>query len=79
VCSLLLLLFRRAFVLGSRSPFDLGVFGSLSALAFHNTVEFNWQIPANAATFFALSALALRRFEKSERPPSGLDPSSRRP
>jgi O-antigen ligase len=79
VGSLLLLLFRRAFVLGSRSPFDLGVFGSLSALAFHNTVEFNWQIPANAATFFALSALALRRFEKSERPTSGLDPSSRRP
>jgi hypothetical protein len=61
------LLFRRAFALASRSPFDLGVFGSLSALAFHNTVEFNWQIPANAATFVALSALALRRSEQSSR------------
>jgi O-antigen ligase len=64
---LLLLLFRRGFATASRSPFDLGVFGSLSALAFHNTVEFNWQIPANAATFVALSALALRRSETSDR------------
>jgi hypothetical protein len=67
VGSLLVLLFRRAFALASRHPFDLGVFGSLSALAFHNTVEFNWQIPANAATFAALSAVALRRSERSDR------------
>jgi O-antigen ligase len=59
--SLLLLLVRRAFAAASRASFELGLFGSVLALVLHNAVEFNWQIPANAATFVALAAVVLRR------------------
>jgi O-antigen ligase len=59
--SLLLLLVRRAFGAASGASFELGLFGSVLALVLHNVVEFNWQIPANAATFVALAALVLRR------------------
>jgi hypothetical protein len=34
--------------------------GSLLASAATNLVDFNWQIPANAATFAVLAGLALR-------------------
>jgi O-antigen ligase len=44
----------------SRSAFGVGLFGGLLALAVHALVDFNWQIPANAATFVALAALAFR-------------------
>jgi O-antigen ligase len=43
-----------------RSPVDAGVAASLLGLASHNLVDFNWQIQANAATFAALLALAVR-------------------
>jgi O-antigen ligase len=43
-----------------RSPLGVGLLGSLLALAFHALVDFNWQIPANAATYVALAALAFR-------------------
>jgi O-antigen ligase len=52
-----------------------GVFGGLLALSFHNLVDFNWQIPANAATFAALAGLAMqeprlrsRRLDSAEQP-----------
>ena len=35
-------------------------FCALLVLALHNLVDFNWQIPANAATWIALGALALK-------------------
>jgi O-antigen ligase len=38
---------------------EIGLFGALLMLALHNLVDFNWQIPANAATWVALAALAL--------------------
>jgi hypothetical protein len=44
----------------SRSAFGVGLFGALLALAVHALVDFNWQIPANAATYVALAALAFR-------------------
>jgi O-antigen ligase len=58
---LLWMLFRRAVRAARLGPLDAGRLASLLALAVHNLVEFNWQIPANAATFVALAALAARR------------------
>ncbi|HEY5906662.1 MAG TPA: O-antigen ligase family protein [Vicinamibacteria bacterium] len=49
-------LFARA----RRSPVDAGVLAAVLGLACHNLVDFNWQIQANAATFVALLALAVR-------------------
>ncbi len=43
-----------------RTALGVGLFGALFALAVHALVDFNWQIPANAATYVALAALALR-------------------
>jgi O-antigen ligase len=59
VGALLFVLFRRAAGFARRSALRSGLFASLLALAVHNVVEFNWQIPANAATFVALAALAV--------------------
>jgi hypothetical protein len=44
-------------------PLDAARLASLLALALHNVVDFNWQVPANAATFVALAGLASRRGE----------------
>ncbi len=59
VGTLLVLVFRAALRGAVRGGLDLGLFGALLALAIHNLVDFNWQIPANAATWIALGALAL--------------------
>jgi len=66
--AVLVIVFRRALARAASSPLDLGVFGALAALAIHNTVDFNWQIPANAATWVALAALACR--ERDHRDPN---------
>ena len=58
--SLVALLLRAAWRVAPRSALDAGILGSLLALAAHNLVDFNWQIPANAATYVSLAALALR-------------------
>jgi O-antigen ligase len=58
---LLAMVFRAALRGAARGGFELGLFGALAVLAVHNLVDFNWQIPANAATWVALAALALRR------------------
>jgi O-antigen ligase len=55
----LLLVLRAAWRGAPRGGLDLGLFGALLALAVHNLVDFNGQIPANAATWTALAALAL--------------------
>jgi len=60
VFPLLVLLFRRAAAVAARSPLALGLLGSLLGLAAHALVDFNWQIPANAATYVSLAGLALR-------------------
>ncbi len=57
---LLVTVFRRALLRAAQGPLELGVLAALLGLALHNLVEFNWQIPANAATWVALAALACR-------------------
>jgi O-antigen ligase len=54
----LVLVFKAAARRAGTAPLELGIFGALLTLAFHNLVDFNWQIPANAATWTALAALA---------------------
>jgi O-antigen ligase len=61
VASVLVALFRRAWQAARLGPLDAGRLAALLALGSHNLVEFNWQIPANAATFVALAALSARR------------------
>jgi len=61
VAALVVTLFRRALRAARLGPLDAGGLASLLALALHNVVDFNWQIPANAATFVALAAVAARR------------------
>jgi O-antigen ligase len=61
VAALLVVVFRGALARAARSPLDLGLFGALLGLALHGLVDFNGQIPANAATWIALAALAVER------------------
>jgi O-antigen ligase len=58
---LLFLVLRSAWEAAPQSALDAGILGSLLALSAHNLVDFNWQIPANATTYAALAALAVRR------------------
>ena len=59
VAALLAIVFRGAFARAARSPLERGLFGALLGLALHGLVDFNGQIPANAATWIALAALAV--------------------
>jgi O-antigen ligase len=67
--ALLFLVLRAAWLAAPRSPLDAGILGALLALAVHNLVDFNWQIPANAATYASLAALAVRRAAHVLTPP----------
>jgi O-antigen ligase len=58
-------LLPRAVARALRSPLDAGLLASLLGLACHNLVDFNWQIQANAATFAALLALAVRPLDRA--------------
>ncbi len=60
VAGLFLVALRGALARARHSPVELGLFGALAGFAFHELVDFNGQIPANAATFVALAALAAR-------------------
>jgi O-antigen ligase len=60
-----------AAVAAGRSAFGVGLFGALLALAVHALVDFNWEIPANAATYVALAALAFREGGRKLDPPAG--------
>jgi len=57
--ALLAVVFRGALARAARSPLELGLFGALLAFALHGLVDFNGQIPANAATWIALAGLAV--------------------
>jgi O-antigen ligase len=59
VVGLLVVVFRGALARAALAPVELGVFGALLGLAFHEIVDFNGQIPANAAAWIALAALAV--------------------
>jgi O-antigen ligase len=56
---LLVLVLRGARKRAARAPLDLGLLGALLGFALHGLVDFNGQIPANAATFVSLAALAV--------------------
>jgi O-antigen ligase len=60
VAALLAVVFRGALARAARSPLDLGIFAALLGFALHELVDFNGQIPANAATAIALAALAVK-------------------
>jgi O-antigen ligase len=77
VAGLFFLALRGAVHRAPRSPVELGLFGALAGFAFHELVDFNGQIPANAATFVALAALAAAAGDAPQ--PHGLDRRSRRP
>ncbi len=60
VAALLVRLFRPLLRRSERSGLEAGVLAALLAAAAHNIVDFNWQIPANAATWAALAGVGLR-------------------
>jgi O-antigen ligase len=62
-------LVRPALERARKSPLDAGVLAALVGLACHNLVDFNWQIQANAATFAALLALAVRPLDRPRSAP----------
>ena len=66
VAALLAIVFRRALRRAGENTVELGLLGALAAVAIHNLVDFGWQIPANAATWVALAALACRQRRTSE-------------
>jgi O-antigen ligase len=68
VAGLLAVVFRRALARAPRSPLDLGLFGALLGFALHEVVDFNGQIPANAATWISLAALAVAPVREVLRP-----------
>jgi O-antigen ligase len=59
VAGLLAVAFKGALARAPRSPLELGLFGALLGFALHAVVDFNGQIPANAATWISLAALAV--------------------
>ena len=61
VAALLLRLLRAGVKAAAATPLDAGVLGAVLACCVHNVVDFNWQIPANAATFAALAGVILRQ------------------
>jgi O-antigen ligase len=76
VLGILAVALRGALARARHSPLELGLFGALAGFAFHELVDFNGQIPANAATFVALAALAAAPREPGR---GGLDSRPRRP
>jgi O-antigen ligase len=65
--ALVLRLLRRGVAAARTAALDAGLLGALVACAAHNLVDFNWQIPANAATFAAVAGLVMRRAADVER------------
>jgi O-antigen ligase len=61
MAAMLWILLRAAGRAARESPLDVGILGAVLACCIHNVVDFNWQIPANAATFAALVGIAVRR------------------
>jgi O-antigen ligase len=57
---LLAVVFRGALRAAVRGPLEAGFLAALAALAAHNLVDYNWQIPANAATFAVVAGAAVR-------------------
>ena len=60
VLGLLVIVLRGALARARTSALDLGLLGALVGLALNALVDFSWQIPAHAATWASLAALATR-------------------
>jgi O-antigen ligase len=72
VLPMIVLLVRGALRAASRSPFGVGLLGALLANAVTNLADFNLQVPANAATWTAIAAIAMRYgAEDASRDPVG--------
>jgi hypothetical protein len=56
-----------------RDPLVAGIFAGIAASGAHAVVDFDWQIPANAAGFVALCGLAVA----GHRPQAGHRPRRR--
>ena len=69
VAALLVRLLRSGVRAASATPLDAGLLGAILACCVHNAVDFNWQIPANAATFAALAGVVTRRAAAATEPP----------
>jgi putative inorganic carbon (HCO3(-)) transporter len=74
IASALLAILARAVWRAARGhAMAAGLAGGLLGMAIHNIAEFNWQIPANAATFVVLAGLAVSlqraRLDPSPSPP----------
>ncbi|MGH9888413.1 MAG: O-antigen ligase family protein, partial [bacterium] len=67
-------LLRQAVRAGREGALEAGVLGALLACCIHNLVDFNWQIPANAATFAALCGVATAAAHKASMAASSLTP-----
>ena len=68
LAALLLRLLRGGVRAAAATPLDAGVLGAILAGCVHNVVDFNWQIPANAATFAALAGVIMRRASSLSEP-----------
>ena len=71
--AILLRLMRCGMKAARATALDAGLLGALFACAIHNVVDFNWQIPANAATFAAVAGAVMRRAAEVGPPPANLD------
>lgn len=75
VLALLAVLAHAALRAASLDVLDAALLTALAAQAIHNVVEFNWQIPANAATYVVLAGL-VRTVGEARAP--GATPDTRR-
>ncbi len=66
VASLTALLLRRALRAAQGGAIAIGLLGTAVASCVHALVDFNWQIPGNAATFALLAGLAAQEGPKRE-------------
>ena len=71
VLGLLAVALRGALAQARASALGLGLLGALVGLALNALADFSWQIPANAATWTALAALAVRPAHHADRHPTG--------
>lgn len=67
VVALVAMLLLRALRQARLGPLETGIACAVVAGCAHNFVEFNWQIPANAATFAAVAGLAMRDSRRASR------------
>lgn len=74
VIAAVLLLLKSAARTAPSGPLRAGLLGCVVASCAHALVDFNWQIPANAATFALLSGLAIQPLDGDR-----LDPPDTRP